>query len=303
MKVEKATNKIEFLKKNPDYEYKWVKAEEDICINNAVVVAGSFYIGRTTSGASTYLGRINIGEHGLKHENEQGLEIMVNSYQVLTCVEKSWVEDTPGGELLECKANLTTLERAIGRVNADLQQCETNFQNNQKLLTETQDKNVLLKDMLEITKDQLKKCLEANPQTTTTQAPATTARPPPTCPSPDVYIRRIEQLERDNATLTRRLAASEANNKRLGTQVTQLERAYGQAQAESEDLQDQVNQIGKRFMALDADLTKCKNSCKGVSGCVQALRDVHSLTQDEHSSLVLQLGRLLPADEKYGDRI
>lgn len=311
MKVEKATNGIEFLKKNPDYNYQWVNAEEDICINNAVSVAGKYYIGRTTSGANTYLGRVDMGENGMKHENEHGLEIVTNHYQVLTCVEKSCGEVVvPGGELFECKKNVTKLEKEVVKAGVDLKGCEVSAENTRTLLDETKISNNLLTEMLAMKKIQLENCQNA-PKPQTTQAPPVTNRPvtirPHVCPPNNeaALNRQIQNLENDKTELTQQLQAAKDNCKpaRGGggneAQLTQLRTALADAQAGSRILQDQLSK-------LVAQIGEADGKCKGVSGCLRAMKDVKAITNDEHTTLMLEITRLLPDDgvedgTKYDD--
>lgn len=183
MKVVNSNNQVEFLKKNDDYEYKWVDASGNKCIVGGVMVDDTYYIGRFVGGNYSYLGRVDVGQRGLKYENFNGLEVITNQYEVLTCTRK---DEIPDGEE-KCEDKLVTSEQKIIDLNATIKNDHVTHLNCERLLNETQDKNIILKQlntMLEKERDDCK-------PNQAIQVPTTT------CPTPNIteYESEITNLK------------------------------------------------------------------------------------------------------------
>lgn len=272
MKVEKWTTNIQFLKRNPDYNYEWIKADDN-CINNAVTVDGKYYIGRTIGGANTYLGRVNMGDNELKHENEHGLEVVTNQYQVLTCVEKACIEGTISEKkLVVCKNNMTTLVNEIANGKNELQQCQINSAKDKEMLQHIQMNNKLMKEMLDMKTDQLENCKNGSKLTASHE---------------DSLTKTVCNLENVNENIEPRKIEDKSEEK-----ISQLQAALAESQAERKNIQEQIDTLVKRMRDLD----EVNKKYKGVSGCSLALKDVKTLTIDDHKTLMLEITRLLPKD-------
>lgn len=96
-KVKKLNAEFEFLRRNKNFTYAWVKASSQKCLNTAVTVDDKWMIGRTSIGDSSYLGKVRVGSLGMLYEDHFGREILTDDYEILTCNAnplKRLVEDT-----------------------------------------------------------------------------------------------------------------------------------------------------------------------------------------------------------------
>lgn len=203
MKVVNSNNQVEFLKKNDDYEYKWVDASGNKCIVGGVMVDDTYYIGRFVGGNYSYLGRVDVGQRGLKYENFNGLEVITNQYEVLTCTRK---DEIPDGEE-KCEDKLVTSEQKISELNATINNDHVTHLNCERLLNETQDKNIILKQlntMLEKERDDCK-------PNQAIQVPTTT------CPTPN-----ITECENENTKLKEQAAKALKQASELIHHITTL---------------------------------------------------------------------------------
>lgn len=239
MKVSKLNNQVEFLKKNDDYDYKWVVSSSSKCIGGGVTVDDTFYIGRVVIGDYSYIGRVEIGQRGLKYENSNEKEVLTNEYEVLTCIEKKC--SNKDGQ--KDKDLLDTCEKRITSLNADIQEGLSKYSGCERLLNETQDKNILLKRMVDILDDQIKNCTSV----------------PTICPD----------IEKENVMLKK--------------EIDEISR---EATITARKIKIQASRI--------KDLESLVDSNKGVQGCLNALKSVDSLTENEHTSLIIVISKKIP---------
>lgn len=261
MKVMKSNNQVEFLKKNDDYEYTWVDASSNKCIDGGVMVDDTFYIGRVVNGDYSYLGRIDIGQRGLKYENSNGLEILTNQYQVLTCIEKSCIGQFDNED--KCEDKLEACERRAGSLVTDVQNIRSKYLNSERLLNETIDKNVLLTRMESMLTTQLRICETSGSQP---DQPSTPAACPPS----------NDETENENAVLRKQ---TDNLNKQLIT------------------ARKQNNEQARRIATIESENAQLRKLGQGVQGCLRALQSVRILTDAEQTQLMMAIGAKIPRDQ------
>lgn len=203
MKVVNSNNQVEFLKKNDDYEYKWVDASGNKCIVGGVMVDDTYYIGRFVGGNYSYLGRVDVGKRGLKYETFNGLELITNQYEVLTCTRK---DEIPDGEE-KCEDKLATSEQKISELNATINNDHVTHLNCERLLNETQDKNIILKQLNTMLEKECHDCKSSQPL----QVPTTT------CPTLN-----ITECENENTKLKEQAAKALKQASELIHHITTL---------------------------------------------------------------------------------
>lgn len=264
MKAVKLNNQVEFLKKNDDYEYKWVDASPSRCMDGGVMVDDTFYIGRVVIGDYSYLGRIDVGQKGLKYENSNGMEVLTNQYQVLTCFEKSCV--TQEGEE-KCEDKLDTYEKRITSLNANIREGLSKYSGCERLLNETQDKNILLNRMVTLMGNQAGNCNPDGRGSTQNREARTTLSE--SCPTSIPDVENVS-LKEEMDELRRQAAAATRQN----------------------------NEQARRITTLETENTRLKRTGQGVEACLRALQSVESLTEDEQTRLMMAISdKISPEDQ------
>lgn len=114
-RVKSPDRDIEYLVKNPQYNYKWVNSSQGEDVENQILVSrrmeGGFWrVGRVIEGEFTYIAKIFPG--GAHYENGDGREMMAdNGYQILTCTpdDPNDIKDSEILILVSIVALLTTI--------------------------------------------------------------------------------------------------------------------------------------------------------------------------------------------------
>lgn len=93
---------IEYLVKNPNYNYQWVNSSAGEDVKNQLLVGrrvekGFWRVGRIVEGGFTYIAKIFPG--GAHYESGEGREMVAESYQILTCTPENQ-EDIKDTEIL-----------------------------------------------------------------------------------------------------------------------------------------------------------------------------------------------------------
>lgn len=88
-KTHRLTSNVEYMKKSPGYTFNWVQSQNGVEIPNSIIpgyIPGHqpCYFGRVKINGRTYLGKIIRGEN-MHYENENGNEVPIAKYEVLTC--------------------------------------------------------------------------------------------------------------------------------------------------------------------------------------------------------------------------
>jgi hypothetical protein len=89
-RIHHITENVQYLVKNHEYNYHWMRSKNGEFIENAVHPGFTpgrslWYIGRIKNGSHTYLGKVLRG-HSMNYENENGDEISgLKEYEVLVC--------------------------------------------------------------------------------------------------------------------------------------------------------------------------------------------------------------------------
>lgn len=264
MKAALTTNQVEFLKNNKDNEYTWEEASGNKCIVGGVMVDETYYIGRVVMGDYSYLGRIDIGQRGLRYENSNGVEVLTNQYEVLTCTKKTC--DKPADEEA-CQDKLSTCEQKTIGLNADIKDLNSKLYGCERLLNETQESNVLRNKLVESLGAQLKTCGSIQ------AAPSTTA-----CPT------SIPEVENEIPTTTQK-------------KIILLEKEFAELKNKSATEAKKIIEQASRIATLESEKKELKISSQGVEGCINALQTITTLNQQDQAKLIKAMTEKLSPED------
>lgn len=290
MKTQKTTSSVEFLRKNKELNYAWVEANARQCISNAVIVeGGNFYIGRTKVGNFSFIGQVQIGERGLKYENQQGEEILTDKYEVLTCsqISKQNLLVEVRTKLETCETNEKALKDENSILNFEVRKLKKENQNLELIKEAVTSNNDLLKEKIKRLEETGSNCnipeiddydtIDVRSSTPTTQNCASYAKDYDN--QLNVSTQNINKLTETNRKIEQELANAKMESENYKRQLETKNN-------EIETFRVQINELRRQLLAV--------TPCDGVDGCIHALSSVTTLNEPEQFRVLMLIKSKMP---------
>jgi cell division protein FtsB len=281
----------DYLKDNPDYNFVWKQANSMSCIDNAVTVDHKYFVGRAVEGDTTFFGNVMVGSVGLRYLSREGIEVVSNNYEVLTCEEKGCSREN----IAKCEKEVISLKNEVNSQKEENENLEEDLSSCKRDLINEKSNTQLMRQFLKHNNDTLNKCLadlEAFDCQRELEACLRKPACPPqrTCPPSSGGDDLRAQIERLKGDIEER-----------DEEITQLNFDKNDLKLEVKSLKNEIRVIKKsamdQFESLNRTISDFEQTYTGSAGCLESLRKVKTLSEEEMREILDVIKEKLPVGD------